>query len=359
MKKLFYRLLASRSFAKLFSLLAVTIVTSAVATEAQAQWGSGFSFWPGSDFTAVIKLGDYNVRLVTPSVCGSGFVDTLATSNTDQGQTTDCTLIAPNGSETPAQCQFNNLQCNCFDVGTCKGGTRTSTMTCPTPGTLGANSAGCTGTITVLPTTLHPAIIIGPNLAIPGRPATLDTNTECQAAFPADSGLNKKVMGTLTQECTSRLDPTTDFVLETKVRSTTATGMAPPTPTASFFSTTQWFNAIHLPSNACNPSNGFPPNGCSNDGGANITFPAAANGDQCNASNFSCGQLDGDNGPLPGPHPSSCTADSAGNCTCRCNRCTPDGTLVNVGTGGDQGLFVIASSDNAYACQVTVTGSGK
>jgi hypothetical protein len=347
------------SFSKLFLLLAVTIVTSAIATKAQAQWGSGFSFWPGSDFTAVIKLGDLSVKFVTPtpntpSVCGSGFVDILANSNfTDLGQTSDCTLVLEDGSETPAQCQFSGLQCNCFQVGTCKGGTRTSTMTCPTPGTNGPNSAGCTGSITVydlngvkLNHTPNP-IPIGDNLA------QLNTNTACGQAFPNDSGsgLKKFVMGTLTQECTA--SSTSDLVLQEKVRSTTNSSAS-----ASFFSTTEWFNGIQLTSDACNPNNGFPPNSCSNDSGANITFPAAANGDTCNASNFSCGQLDGDNGPLPGPHPSSCTTDNNGNCKCRCARCTPAGTLTNLGAPGT-GLFVIASADNAYACPVTVTGNGK
>jgi len=359
MKKLFYRLLSNRSFAKLISLLAVAIMASAMATEAQAQddwWGSGGAFWPGSDFTAVIKLGDYNVDIQASVACNTpGYVDTVAQSNTLQGQTTDCTVVE-NGVETPAQCTFNSLTCSCFQVGTCKGGTRTSTMTCPTNDpTTGLNEAGCTGTVSVtdlqgnpLPSHPVPIQIGGPTLA------NLNTNTECQAAFPNDSGFKQRVMGTLTQECTSSSSATTDFVLQEKVRSTTDTN--PPTPTASFFSTTEWFKHFDA---TCNPNNGFPPNGCSNDGGTWITFPAVANGDQCNASNFSCGQLDGENGPIPGPAPSKCTVDSqTGNCQCRCDRCTKAGTLTNLGTG-DQGLFVIASSDNAYACPVTVTGSGK
>ena len=354
MKKLFYLLANRRSFAKLFSLLAVAIMALAIGTEAQAQWGTGFSFWPGSDFTAIIKLGDYNVELVTPSVCGNKFVDTLATSNTDQGQTTDCTLVVGT-VETPAQCKFENLQCNCFEVGICKGGTRISTMTCPTPSS-GLNKAGCKGTIRVFDPNdpereIHPPIDIGTGLA------DLDSTGECGAAFPNDSVMRQRVMGTLTQECTAKSSATTDFVLEQKVRSTSSTASSPPISTASFFSTTQWLNAIQLPSNACNPNNGFPANGCSNDGGANITFPAAANGDQCDVSNFRCGQLDGENGPLPGPMPTSCTPEG-GDCKCRCARCTTDGTLVNLGAPGE-GLFVIASLDNAYACPVTVTGSGK
>jgi len=348
MKKLFFRLSTSRSLAKLFLLLAVTIVTSAVATKAQAQWGSGFSFWPGSNITAVIKLGDYGSKvddLVTSSICGDGFVDTQA--STLQGQTTDCTVDGK-----PALCTFKSLTCSCFQVGTCKGGTRTDTMTCPTPGTNGPNSAGCTGIISVTDLNLNP---IHSDIQIGGLTlANLDTNSECGAAFPNDSGsgLKKFVMGTLTQECTSGSSAIDDFVLQEKVRSTTDTN--PPTPpTASFFSTTQWFDHVDA---TCNPNNGFPTGACTNDGGAWITFPLAT-GDTCQASNFTCGQRDGPNGPISGPAPSQCRTDSSGNCQCRCSRCTSAGTLVNLGTPG-QGLFVLASdADNAYACPVTVTGN--
>lgn len=349
MKKLFYRLSSSPCFTRLFAVLPVAIMASAIATEAQAQWGTGFSFWPGSEIKAVIKLGDYGPNiddLVTSSVCGDGFVDTQA--RTLEGQTTDCTVDGK-----PALCTFNSLTCSCFKVGTCKGGTRTDTMTCPTNNpTTGLNEAGCTGTISVTDlngTPIHSEIQIGGSTL-----ANLNTNSACGAVFPNDSGsgLKKFVMGTLTQECAANSDPTTDFVLEAKVRSTTVT--TPATPTASFFSTTQWFDNFDA---TCNPNNGFPTGACTNDGGAWITFPLAT-GDTCQASNFTCGQRDGPNGPISGPQPSTCTVDkSTGQCQCRCSRCTPEGTLVNLGTPG-QGLFVLASdADNAYACPVTVTGN--
>ena len=343
MKKLFYRLSSSRSFGRLISVLAVAIVAFTVASKAQADcnpfWedcsGTGGSGWTGSDFTAVIKLGDYNIDIVTNSVCGAGFIDTVGNSNTQLGQTTECTLIE-NGVETPAQCQFSNLVCTCFKVPTTScTGTLTSTMVCPTLDPITKlNEAGCTGTITVFdlngnPLPSHPnPIIIGTGLS------GLTNNGQCQQQFPDDTsgtGLAKNIMGTLTQECT------TLSAQQQIVRSTNG-----------FTQTTQWFNP--LTTATCNPADGFPTNACSNDSGANITFQAK-NGDQCLASNFSCGQLpDGSFGP----NPSKCTLDKkSGLCTCRCDRCTPDGALVNTGIG-QNGTFVLSSLDNVYACQVRV-----
>jgi hypothetical protein len=352
MKKLFCRLSSRRPFARLFSVLAVAIVAFAVATKAQADcdpfWddcsGTGGSSWTGSNFTAVIKLGDYKIDIVTDSVCGAGYIDTVGNSNTQLGQTTACTLIE-NGVETPAQCQFSDLVCTCFKVPSgplaspptvCTGATITSTMVCPTlDPTSKLNEAGCTGIITVFdlngnPLPSHPdPIIIGTGLS------DLTNNGKCQQQFPdplpGTTGLPKNVMGTLTQECT------TLSAQQQIGRSTNG-----------FAQTTQWFNP--LTQATCNPADGFPTNACSNDSGANITFKAA-NSDQCVASNFSCGQLpDGSFGP----NPSKCTLDKkSGLCQCRCDRCTPDGALVNTGTG-NQGLFVVSSSDNVYACQVRV-----
>jgi hypothetical protein len=319
-----------------------------MATEAQAQddwWGSGGASWFGSDFTAVIKLGDYNTNIVNSQACGTGYVDTVANSNTQQGQTTDCTLIDNNGVETPAQCQFTNLQCSCFKVGTCQGGTRTSTMTCPTlDPTTKLNEAGCTGTISVFGLNgqpIHQDVLVGTSPPL----AQLTTNGKCGQEFPNDTGLPKYVMGTLKQVCTTSSNVLTDLVMEEKVRSTNG-----------YVSTTEWFNIASQGQVTCNPNNGFPTGACTNDGGAWMTFPLAA-GDQCKASNFTCGQVDtGTDGPISGPHPSTCTIDkSTGNCQCRCDRCTTAGTLVNLGAPG-QGLFVLASEDNAYACPVTVTG---
>jgi hypothetical protein len=352
MKKLFYRLWSSRSFGRLFSVLAVAIVAFAVATKAQADcnpfWedcsGEGGSSWFGSDFSAVIKLGDYNIDIVSPSsVCGPGFIDTVGNSNTPQGQTTECTLIE-NGVETLAQCQFSNLVCSCFKVPSgplaspptsCTGATITSTMTCPTNDPITKlNEAGCTGTITVLdlngnPLPSHPnPINVGTGLSDLTNPGV------CGQQFPAPTsgtGLPKNIMGTLTQECT------TLSAQQQIVRSTNG-----------FEQTTQWFNPLQTAT--CNPENGFPTNACSNDSGVNMTF-ALANGDKCVASNFSGGQFpDGSFGP----HPSKCTFDKkSGLCQCRFDRCTPQGSLVNPGIG-DQGLFVANSADNVYACQVNV-----
>jgi hypothetical protein len=340
MKKLFYRLSCRRSFAKFFSLLAIAMVASAVATEAQAQWwGSGGASWFGSDFTAVIKLGDYNATL-TSSVCGTGFIDTVTNSNEQQGQRIDCTLIE-NGVETPAQCEFSNLQCSCFKVGTCTGGTRTSTMTCPTLDPITKkNEAGCRGTISVFDlqgNPLHADVVVGSNPQLDD----LTNDGKCGQEFKKGSGFNKGEMGTLKQECQGNSNPLTDLVLEEKVRSTNG-----------YVSTTEWRNAIQTGVD-CNPLDGFPTNACTNSSGVSMKFPLAP-GDQCVTSNFSCGQLTGTSGPVDGPRPSKCGLDkNTGLCECRCDRCTPQGALVNVGIG-DQGLFVLHSADNAYACQVRV-----
>jgi hypothetical protein len=335
MKKLFYRLAGCRSFAKLFSLLAVAIVVSATATKAQAQWGSGGAFWFGSDFTAVIKLGEYSVNVLpSPSVCGIGFIDTVA--STDPGQATDCTLIE-NGVETPAQCLFSELKCSCFKLPTtsCTGGTATSTMTCPTlDPTTKLNEAGCTGTISVFDAqgnTLHADVVVGSNPDI----TRLVSNGQCKQQFPDDTngttGLGENVMGTLTQNCSGDITDQT-------VRSTNG-----------FKLTTEVFEQNTA---TCNPASGFPTNACTNDSGAWITFAVAAS--ECKAANFSCGEFTGESGPVDGPPPSKCTFDKkSGQCQCRCDRCTPQGALVNVGL--DQaGTFVLHSANNAYGCPVTV-----
>jgi hypothetical protein len=235
------------------------------------------------------------------------------------------------------------LQCSCFQEGKCtaKGnnsGTRTSTMTCPTTVvTGGPNVAGCTGTVTI-------KALDGTVLAL-DRPigeglSDLNTNSECGAEFPASFGLRRSVMGTITQSCTAGSIAADDRVLQQVVRSTN-----------DYLSTTEW---LDLNPATCNPNTGFPPGACQNDGGAWITFAAAESGVQCVADNFSCGQLADDGSS--GPPPSVCRVGSSGQCECRCARCTPEGTLVNLGAG-DQGKFVVASSNAAFACDVTVTGN--
>jgi hypothetical protein len=343
MKKLFYRLSSRRLFAKFFSLLAIAIAASAVATESQAQWGSGGASWFGSDFTAVIKLGEYSVNVLTsPSVCGTGFIDTFA--STDGGQATDCTLIE-NGVETPRLCQFTNLQCSCFQVPTCTSGTRTGTMTCPTLDPTAQpkeNLAGCTGQITVLDLNGNqvPSLPGHPNPINIGSIPPLEDLTspgQCKAQFPGPkpgtTGLPENVMGTLTQECS------TGDITEQIVRSTNGFKLSTP-------------HVLDANQATCNPANGFPTNACTNDSGAFITFAATAN--ECVESNFSCGEFTGESGPVDGPPPSKCTFDKkSGQCQCRCARCTPQGALVNVGLD-QQGIFVLHSAQNAYGCQVRV-----
>lgn len=383
MKMRFYRLSSSRWFARLLSILAFAAVglyypSAAFAVYCAAKVGatcqlksgltcggttpikckltsSGWSSLTGSDISTSIVLSDMVVSTVKsdPSKCPGPPGDSYAvgdffdtTANTNAGQAIDCTH-----DDQPALCSFINFQCSCFRVGDCnitkKIGTRTNTMQCPTPSFSGVdadndgfidNVAGCTGTVEVrdLDGNLIETVFVGGKNGLDLAP--LDTQKECGAALPSAFGLKQRVFGILTQKCTSGSDFTTDPILEERVRST-----------QNYFSTTTWRD--ERPCEA-QPANGWPPHSCENDSGAWIYFDAAANGEQCVAANFSCGQVAGEPGSAPtnGPPPSKCEP-SGSLCRCRCDRCTVAGTLGNVGTG-DLGSFALSSSINAYVCPI-------
>jgi hypothetical protein len=325
---------------------------------------------------------------ITKSVCGPGFID--FSQDTAFGQAVDCTYtpdFGPTAGEPQAaQCLFDNLACRCNkipvdeatgQVAACiDGERRTSVATCPTPSLVsvppvpdqsctgsnciilpGENAAGCTGSLTVLD--LNGNTIRGPNgsdgdtIQIGDGIAELNNDGKCQQVFRAADGFAKLVASTITQEC-STPDVASDPIVEYAARSTDNFDSAA--------------NAFAVGTATCNPLDGYPPGSCDNDSGANVTFSAQAMfgrddflAGECSANKFRCGQeLDLTSGDLTfGPPPSKCTLDKKTKlCTCRCARCTPDGTLVNPGVG-NQGLFLLtsANSDDAVSCTVRVTGN--
>jgi hypothetical protein len=335
----------------------------------------------GSEWQATMKIGDLGIGIevdannVSKSVCGPSFID--FSQDTAPGQAVACTYTPDSGPTAgepqPAQCFFDNLACRCNKVGDCVAGERTSVATCPTPSLEsvppvpdqpctgsnciilpGQNAAGCTGTLRVLD--LNGNTIRGPGgsdgdaIQIGEGIAQLNQG-QCQQVFGEDlPEFKRRVASTITQVC-STTNVATDPILEYAARSTDNFDSAA--------------SALTLGSAKCNPADGYPAQACTNDSGANITFSADAmfgivsfptSGPQaCNANNFSCGQLPD---LTFGPQPSKCTLDKkTGQCSCRCDRCTPDGTLVNAGLG-DQGLFTLvhADSEAAVACSVRVTG---
>ena len=179
----------------------------------------------------------------------------------------------------------------------------------------------------------------------------LNSKGQCQQVYREDlPEFAKNVASTITQSC-STSNVASDPIVEYSARSTDNFDSAA--------------TAFAVGSATCNPADGYPPGSCTNDSGANITFSAdamfgqkqfASGATACSANNFTCGQ---EPDLTFGPPPSKCTLDKKTSlCTCRCARCTPDGTLVNAGLG-NQGLFVLASanSDDAVSCTVRVTGN--
>jgi hypothetical protein len=304
-----------------------------------------------------MKLGDQGIGIsVDPSdnpisVCGPGYIDFI--QDTVDGSVVQCDYtpdFGPNaGVSQEAQCFFSDVVCPCNKVGAaCKNGILESVATCPTL-INELNVAGCTGTLTVFDLN-GTALREGESPSCTGTDGCaieigdgnelLTTVGKCQKVYPKALGFAKLVASKIIQQCTTgsvAKNPIVDYAARS---------------TNNYESTAEYSNLF---SATCNPEDGFPSNACFNDGGAWIAFSTAETGEQCSANNFTCGQLpDGKFGPPP----STCRVKSPGQCECRCDRCTPEGTLVNLGTG-DQGLFVLAStgSDNAFACSVRVTGN--
>jgi hypothetical protein len=415
MKELLYRLPSSRWFARLFSILAfaalglyypsksfATVYCKDNSPLTPCTRFSGTTCPPltkplyttkcsttggttgtGSEWTAFVKIGDQGVALLkedftlSNGVCGPGFMDIM--EDTLAGSAVQCEYTAdsgPNeGVSKEARCFFKDLVCPCNKIAACIGGQRESFAICPTI-VDGENVAGCTGELTVLDldgnTIRGPGGSDGGTIQIGDGRELLTTVGKCQKVYPETDEFAKLVASKIVQQCGPNDDGSNlaivekNPIVEYAARSTN-----------NYEAKAEYSN---LGGATCNPLDGYPPGSCANDSGANITFSADAmfgdlivgpqpkkfpsTGDTaCLAENFRCGQLlDLTSGDLTfGPQPSKCTLDKkSGNtlCSCRCDRCTPEGTLVNSGTG-DQGLFVLSSaiSADAVSCSVRVTGN--
>jgi hypothetical protein len=318
----------------------------------------------GSNWSAVIQFGEESVQIIgadppevppaiaSQSVCGAGFFDVKVL--TQANQAASCLFTPTGGNPQEAQCVFTDLQCSCFKIEQCStsGPTKgfvTHSMTCPTNNpTTGLNAAGCTGSVEIRSadgsTVLETVAFGGADLA------QLNTNAECGAteAFPAAFGLKKGVMGTITQQCTAGSPLVTNPVVKQVVRSTN-----------NYASTTEWVDEYPA---TCTTNNGFPRHSCTNSSATWVTVlnpNPAGNAAACVAAraNLSCGQApDGS----PGPAPTECRLDSAGQCQCRCVKCdaATGEPLVNAGLN-DQGKYVLGSLSVApiwvAACPVTTT----
>ena len=324
----------------------------AVATDALAQLRTrtGGSTYGGSTIDAAIKFFDDAVQITTPSVTGVGFDITSATA---PGQTVDCTYDDGINPTLNAQCE-TSVTCQRFEVGSCSQqgnnpGKRTSKMMCPT-----TTGAGCSGNVRVI----H-ASFAGGFKDFPFQvDQNISTTQQCNSEFPNIAGvLGKGVIGQIVQTCDKQVPwSPNDTVLSEVVRGDVNPGET------TFMSSASWVDALN---GTCNANNGFPTGACSNDGGTwftvlanSIVNPAAC---AASAAALTCGQQVVNGEVQPGPAPKECRLDSAGQCQCRCARCTPEGTLVNLGSPA---LFVLADANGttgtkpwAAACEVTVTGN--
>jgi hypothetical protein len=318
--------------------------------------GSGGSGNLGSSIQGVVLFGDeFGGPGESSSSCGGPGLYFDVTRTTAPGQTTSCKVIDDQG-EHDRLCSYDLVH-RCFKAGNCKQKTRVSESKCPALDANGDNLSGSTGTVTVfdlngiqLPSSPgHPNPI---NIGTVPLLVDVDTNTECANEFPSGVlGLGQRVTGKITQECTNDLDVIGDPIMTQVLRSTNGYSAA--------------FDVAITQPGSCTPSNGFPFVGCENSGLFWFYFNPGS-GEQLDPANFSCGQIVDENDQiLDGPPPVTCgPSDKAGfTFRCQCQRCIPantpgfpEGTLVNPGTG-NQGLFVLHSSDNAYACPVTESGN--
>ena len=334
----------------LFSAFAFAL-TVVVATDALAQLRTrtGGSTYPGSSIGAAIKFWDETAQ-ITPT--GDGFFNILAATAGEQ--TVACTYDDGVNPPVNAQCK-TSVQCNRFQIGTCSAqtgtGTRTSSMMCPT-----TTGAGCIGTI----------LVIFPDGSSTERSFAVDdtiaTAGQCKNEFPSIPGvLGQGEIGKIVQSCTAgqgwnASDPVLSEIVRDDVERRQTT----------FFSNTSWVDKVN---GTCNANNGFPTGACSNDGGTWFTVSpnSIVNPTACAANppnTLRCGQQVVNGVVQPGPAPTQCRLDSQGQCECRCPRCTPAGTLVNL---GNPNLFVLADATGttalssptpwAAACEVTVTGN--
>jgi hypothetical protein len=329
---------------------------------------TGGTLGGGSEWSSQSNVSDVSMGTSEFSLCGAGYTD--VTFDTVDGQQESCTYTADfvnAGQPQPAFCIFTNVVCPCNLIGACKGGTRVSEATCPTL-VNGQNKAGCTGKLTVFAVNGTPlrqgtspnctgtdtnsppgvggcAIDIGPGVG------QLDTNSECNAAYPASasSGLARRVASRLTQACTRTSSAADDPIVEFDGRSTN-----------HYSTAAQAVDVARVKS--ISPADGYPAHSCSNSGINHITFIPVPP-DVCNAANYVCGQ---DPTGAFGPNPSDCTPDpSTGSCTCTCFKCNEATglTLANPGVGNQTqgkfpGLYLLISPESANAYEGAIEISG-
>jgi hypothetical protein len=357
-----FRLLCVKSRVGLLSILAL-VVTLGVATDALACKFTGlnhycattkkFGLFAGSVIATVAQPGDYELEIIAAD---PGFFN--ANWHTADGQKLDCTYDGQ-----PAFCTAA-VSCFHFAIGqSCSKGKRSSKMECPT--TPANGSPGCSGSITVeLKNGVFPG---GSNTKTVTFAVDPTIDKQCNQEFPRIPGvLSQGVIGEIVQSCTQDPWSAEHIVLSSVVRDDLNNDF--PSETYMERSDGGWLTTTGCDAN---PDNGFPTGACTNDGGAWITVLNDEFSDPvvipklcaASAKQLTCGTQVVDGDVLSGPPPKECKVDSKGNCTCRCARCNPEGTLVNL-SGGTFGTFVLADEKGvsgtrpwAAVCRVTVTGN--
>jgi hypothetical protein len=355
----------------LFSILAVVVtlgVTLGVVTDAFACLTKGYAhkcytatgvvLWSRSEVSGPLLLADEDITV------GDTLNGTFATvASTRENQAVACKFDALDGKgPKDALCSYPDpgISCTGFVIEPCnfKTGTRTSFMSCTTPKTLpgivvapGEPVTGCSGTVTV--TFLDGSGSTQINVA---KDPNLNTDGECNRAYPKTLQLNRGIGGKVVQLCSKAEWSFEDRVLEHVVRNQLS-GVVP--NTASYAASGKWSDQADA---KCQPDDGFPPVSCKNNSIVRSTFPA--NSAACSAANYICGQRP--DGSSSGQPPEDCTFDSSsGQCTCTCTNCAKDTgkTLTNVGippSAGVQGTgsYVVLQKNGQIAniCPVKVGG---
>jgi len=216
MKKLFYGLSSTRSFAKLLSVLAVAALGLSLSftDEAGGFPGTGFGggFCCSSEVISTINFGDTLDTTVTPSdSLGAGFFD-LKIDQFNSGNTVSCEY-SPDPDKipfTPAVC-VHDLTCHGFQQGTCAVAPKTpptiqSLLTCQenwdTNHPTLPPAPGCEGTITVTPTSESNLSILPANGVVMNIGGN-ENLANCGTAYPKENKvsnpLDRGVIGSIKQ----------------------------------------------------------------------------------------------------------------------------------------------------------------
>ena len=364
-KSVFVKLgLGLLSISALVVMLDVTLVTDAFAClikgySHKCYTATGVVLWTRSEAGGPVLLADEDITVADTL---NGTFATVASTRENQAVACKFDALDDNGPK-DALCSYPDpgISCTGFVIEPCnaKTGTRTSFMPCTTPKTLpglvlapGEPVTGCSGTVTVKFLDGSPDVHIDV-----AKDPTLDTDGECNRAYPKTLQLPRGIGGKVVQLCIGTAEwDFKDRVLEHVVRNQLS--LVVPN-TASYAASGKWSDQANA---TCQPDDGFPPVSCRNNSIVRSTF-SAANSAACSAANYLCGQkADGSSGPPP----EDCTFDSSsGQCTCTCFKCAKDTgqTLTNVGippSAGVQGTgsYVVLQKDRQIAniCPVKVGG---